>query len=346
MTKVGEHITLDIIGTKKEYDSSFYEKLVYKIAKKAKVTVLEISKYKFKPQGFTLVALLAESHMSFHTFPENNIISFDFFTCGKVSPSAAIDIIKKEIEHKRIVKKEFNRDTIGLYHDIYSSPGLKKSYVVKNILEDFTSKVGQHIEILDLEQFGKSLFIDNEIQVATSDEHLYSGTFVNAGLKLNKDKDTAAIIGGGDGGVARECISKGFGYIDWFELDPEVVEVCEKHLGSIGNKSTRKNSVKCIWGDAFESIKKVEDDRYDKIFVDLNDDQFCIDLAAKNMDSLVRILKPNGVITAQVGSQDKKPKQVDKWLKVFNKNFGNATLDRVYIPSFDCSWNFSSSINH
>ena len=346
MTKVGEHITLDIIGTKKEYESSFFEKLVYKIAKKAKVTILEISKYKFKPQGFTLVALLAESHMSFHTFPENNIISFDFFTCGKISPSVAIDIIKKEIEHKRIVTKEFNRDTIALYHDIYSSPGLQKSYVVKNILEDFTSKMGQHIEILDLEQFGKSLFIDNEIQVATSDEHLYSSTFVNAGLKLNKDKDTAAIIGGGDGGVARECISKGFGYIDWFELDPEVVEVCEKHLGSIGNKSTRKNSVKCVWGDAFESIKKVEDDRYDKIFVDLNDDQFCIDLAANNMDSLVRILKPNGVITAQVGSQDKKPKQVDKWLKVFNKNFGNATLDRVYIPSFDCSWNFSSSINH
>ena len=346
MTKVGEHITLDIIGTKKEYDPSFYEKLVYKIAKKAKVTVLEISKYKFKPQGFTLVALLAESHISFHTFPENGIISFDFFTCGKVSPSIAIDIIKKEIEHKRIVKKEFNRDTIALYHDIYSSPGLQKSYVVKNVLEDFTSKVGQHIEILDLEQFGKSLFIDNEIQVATKDEYLYSGTFVNAGLKLNKNKETAAIIGGGDGGVARECISKEFGYIDWFELDPEVVEVCEKHLGSIGNKATKKNSVKCIWGDAFESIKKIEDDRYDKIFVDLNDDQFCIDLAAKNMDSLVRILKPNGVITAQVGSQDKKPKQVDKWLKVFNKNFGNATLDRVYIPSFDCSWNFSSSINH
>ena len=346
MVKVGEHITLDIIGTKKDYSPSFFEKIVYKIAKKSKVTVLELSRHKFEPQGFTLVALLAESHMSFHTFPEKNIISFDFFTCGKVSPVVALDIIKKEIEHKRIVKKEFNRDTISLYHDIYSSAGLKKSYVVNNVLEDFTSKVGQHIEILDLEQFGKSLFIDNEIQVATSDEHLYSSTFVNSGLKLNKDKEKAAIIGGGDGGVARECISKGFNFIDWYELDPEVVEVCNKHLGKIGNKATEKNSVKCIWGDAFESIKKAEDDKYDKIFVDLNDDQFCIDLAAKNMDSLVRILKPNGVITAQVGSLDKKPKQVEKWLDVFNKNFGNTTLDRVYIPSFDCSWNFSSSINH
>jgi spermidine synthase len=345
MSKVGEHITLDIIGTTKEYEPKFFEKLVYRIAKKAKVTVLEISKYNFEPQGFTLVALLAESHISFHTFPEKNMISFDFFTCGKISPIVALDILKKEIKHKRIVKKEFNRDTISYYDDIYSSPGLKKFYLVKNILEDFTSKVGQHIEILDLEQFGKSLFIDNELQVAESDEYLYSSTFVNSGLKLNPAKDKSAIIGGGDGGVARECISKGFNLIDWYELDREVVYVCEKHILKIGEKATSKNSVQCVWGDAFESIKKVEDDKYDKIFVDLNDDQYCIDLAAKNINSLKRILKPNGTLTAQVGSQDKKPKQVENWLNLFEKSFGNTSLDRIYIPSFDCSWNFASSLN-
>ena len=345
MTKVGEHVTFDIIGTQKEYDPKFYEKLVYKIAKKAKVVVLEISKYKFEPQGFTLVALLAESHISFHTFPEKGIISFDFFTCGKVNPNVSLDILKKEIKHKRIIKKEFNRDTITYYDDIYSSPGLKKFYIVKNVLEDFTSKVGQHIEILDLEQFGKSLFIDNELQVAEKDEHLYSSTFVNSGLKLNPDKNKSAIIGGGDGGVARECITQGFKLIDWYELDPEVVKVCEKYLSKVGNKATTKNSVQCLWGDAFESIKNVEDNKYDKIFVDLNDDQYCIDLAAKNINSLKRILKPKGTITAQVGSQDKKPKQVDKWLNLFEKSFGNTSLDRIYIPSFDCSWNFASSIN-
>ena len=345
MTKVGEHVTLDIIGTVKEYEPKFFEKLVYKIAKKAKVTVLEISKYKFEPQGFTLVALLAESHISFHTFPENGIISFDFFTCGKVNPSVAIDIIKKEIKHNRIVKKEFNRDTVEYYDDIYSSPGLKKFYIVNNVLENFTSKMGQNIEILELEQFGKSLFIDNELQVAEKDEHLYSSTFVNSGLKLNPDKNNSAVIGGGDGGVVRECISKGFKLIDWYELDPQVVEVCEKHLSKIGKKATSRNSVQCIWGDAFESIKKVEDNKYDKIFVDLNDDQYCIDLAAKNINSLKRILKTNGTITAQVGSQDKKPKQVEKWLKLFEKSFGNTSLDRIYIPSFDCAWNFASSLN-
>ena len=346
MTKVGEHVTLDIIGTKREYEPSFFEKLVYKIAKKAKVTVLEISKYKFEPQGFTLVALLAESHMSFHTFPEKEIISFDFFTCANISPSIAMGIIKDEIEHTQIIKKEFNRDTVDLYNDNYSSPGLRKSYVVNKVLENFKSKAGQYVEILELEQFGKSLFIDNEIQVAETDEHLYSSTFVNSGLKLNSKKEKAAIIGGGDGGVARECISQNFGFIDWYELDPEVVEVCDKHLSKIGEKASEKNSVKCVWGDAFESIKSITDDTYDQIYVDLNDDQFCIDLASKNMDSLIRILKPKGVITAQVGSQDNKPKQVENWMNVFNHSFGNTKLSRVYVPSFDCSWNFSSSINH
>ena len=346
MVKVGEHIALDFLGIKQEYTPKFYVKVIYKIAKAAKVEILNVSQHKFKPQGFTCVALLAESHMSFHTFPEKGIVSFDFFTCAKISPTAALDILKKEIKHERAVVRNFDRSNKGLYEDIYSTPGHKKYYIVNDVLENFVSKVGQHIEILDLKQYGKSLFIDNDLQVAESDEHLYSSTFVNAGLKLNKDKDRAAIIGGGDGGVARECVSRGFGFIDWFELDPEVVEVCNKHLGSIGKKATKKNSVKCVWGDAFENIKNIKDDRYDKIFVDLNDDQFCIDLAAKNMDSLARILKPNGVITAQVGSQDKRPKQTENWLNVFNNNFGNATLDRVYIPSFDCSWNFYSSVNH
>ena len=96
MTKVGEHLTLDIIGTDKEYEPKFYEKLIYKIAKKAKVSVLKISSHKFEPQGFTLVALLAESHMSFHTFPERGVVSFDFFTCGKISPRVALNILKKK----------------------------------------------------------------------------------------------------------------------------------------------------------------------------------------------------------------------------------------------------------
>ena len=58
-------------------------------------------------------------------------------------------------------------------------------------------------------------------------------------------------------------------------------------------------------GDAFKSIKSIENSKYDHIFVDLNDDQYCIDLAKRNMKGLKRILKKGGALTAQVGCQDK-----------------------------------------
>ena len=92
-------------------------------------------------------------------------------------------------------------------------------------------------------------------------------------------------------------------------------------------------------------LANFKDSKYDKIFVDLNDDQFCIDLAAKNMKALKRILKSGGVITAQVGCMSQKPRQVKNWLELLKNNFGNVTLDEVFIRSFDCRWNFASSYN-
>ncbi len=344
MIKVGEHITIDFLGVKKDYSPSFYEKIIYKIAKSAKVQILNVNSHKFEPQGFTLVALLAESHMSFHTFPEKGVISFDFFTCGKVHPKIALKILRKEIEHERVVTNSFDRNSISLYDDIYSTPGQKKFYVVKDILERLTTKVGQYVEVLNLEEFGNALFIDHEIQVAEKDEKIYSSAFFKSSSDLSKKNSNVAIIGGGDGGVARACIENNSNYIDWYELDPEVVDVCYKHLPKVCSKVKKSNKIKTFWGDAFESIKSVGDSKYDKIFVDLNDDQYCIDLASKNMKGLKRILKKGGVITAQVGSKDKKPKQVNNWCKVLEKNFGNVTISGVHIPSFDCNWNFASSV--
>ena len=345
MVKVGDHITLDFLGVKKEYCPSFYENIIHKIAKAAQVGIVNIAKYEFSPQGLTMVALLKESHMSFHTFPEEGIISFDFFTCGKINPNVSLDILKEEIQYTSIVKKEFPRDTIHHYPDIYSSEGHQKSYVVEEIIKCFKSEQGQFIEIMKLKEFGNALFIDNELQVAESDEKLYSSTFVNSSLQLSGHNHSAAIIGGGDGGVARECIKNGFDYVDWFELDKEVVECCQKYLPEVFKNINKSNNVNCIWGDAFTNIKGSENEKYDHLFIDLNDDPYCISLAEKNIEEIRRIVKKNGVITVQVGSQHKKPKQVESWIATLSQHFGNTKLSEVFIPSFDCTWNFVSSVN-
>ena len=84
MTKVGEHITLDIIGTTQEYDPSVYESVIRQIAKAADVTILEISKYKFEPQGFTILALLAKVISVFIRFQKKELLVLIFLPVEKL----------------------------------------------------------------------------------------------------------------------------------------------------------------------------------------------------------------------------------------------------------------------
>ena len=70
------------------------------------------------------------------------------FTCGKVNPRDSK--VLRKIDHRKLTNA-FDRSSVGLYDDIYSTPGQKKFYVVKDVLEKFTSKVGQFVEIMDLE---------------------------------------------------------------------------------------------------------------------------------------------------------------------------------------------------
>ena len=64
-------------------DESFLRCILSRAAKLANATVLNLISNKFEPQGVTVIALLAESHISIHTWPESNYSAVDIFTCGK-----------------------------------------------------------------------------------------------------------------------------------------------------------------------------------------------------------------------------------------------------------------------
>ena len=64
-------------------DESFLRCILNRAAKLANATVLNLISNKFEPQGVTAIALLAESHISIHTWPESNYSAVDIFTCGK-----------------------------------------------------------------------------------------------------------------------------------------------------------------------------------------------------------------------------------------------------------------------
>ena len=64
-------------------DESFLRCTLNNAAKLANATVLNLISNKFEPQGVTAIALLAESHLSIHTWPESNYSAVDIFTCGQ-----------------------------------------------------------------------------------------------------------------------------------------------------------------------------------------------------------------------------------------------------------------------
>ena len=78
------HLLLELYkcDSEKINDESFLRCTINKAAKLANATVLNLISNKFEPQGVTAIALLSESHLSIHTWPESNYSAVDIFTCG------------------------------------------------------------------------------------------------------------------------------------------------------------------------------------------------------------------------------------------------------------------------
>ena len=91
-------------------DESFLRCAISKAAKSANATVLNLISNKFEPQGVTAIALLAESHLSIHTWPESHYSAVDIFTCGNnMNPERAskylIEVLMAEEHLLRIINR-------------------------------------------------------------------------------------------------------------------------------------------------------------------------------------------------------------------------------------------------
>ena len=110
---LGIHLIAEFWGGKIIEDSRELEKILKLAAKKAGNTPLEFIFHKFNPRGMTGVLLLAESHISFHSWPEHNYVALDIFTCGPKSfPEKALEFLKQKIKPQKVKTKTFKRGKI------------------------------------------------------------------------------------------------------------------------------------------------------------------------------------------------------------------------------------------
>lgn len=72
-------------------------------------TLLHIHTHKFSPQGVSGVAVLAESHISVHTWPEIGYGAFDVFMCGESQPWKAVEVLRRTFSAGEVRVKELLR---------------------------------------------------------------------------------------------------------------------------------------------------------------------------------------------------------------------------------------------
>ena len=109
----GKHLLLELYGcnSDKLNDELFLRCKVDNAAKLARATVLNLVSNKFEPFGVTAIALLAESHLSIHTWPESQYAAIDIFTCGKnMRPKLASQFLIDQLDATNHFLKIINRD--------------------------------------------------------------------------------------------------------------------------------------------------------------------------------------------------------------------------------------------
>ena len=118
----GEHILLELYGcnSAKLNDEIYLRCQINQAAKLAQATVLNLVSNKFEPYGVTAIALLAESHISIHTWPESHYSAIDIFTCGRnMRPYLASQFLIEQLESKNHLLKTINRDyPISIEHEL------------------------------------------------------------------------------------------------------------------------------------------------------------------------------------------------------------------------------------
>ena len=105
----GAHLIVDLHGAKRLDDIDHIEATLRRCVDAAKATLLHIHLHHFQPSGVSGVAVLAESHISIHTWPEVGYAALDVFMCGSANPDACIPVLREAFSAERVGVNELLR---------------------------------------------------------------------------------------------------------------------------------------------------------------------------------------------------------------------------------------------
>ncbi|NGP89894.1 adenosylmethionine decarboxylase [Fodinibius halophilus] len=115
MEALGRHILVELYNCDNEKinDVAYIESSMLAATRASGATIISHNFHKFSPHGVSGVVVIAESHVSIHSWPEYNYAAIDIFTCGDtIDPMIIRDTLKKDFQAETISSREIKRGMI------------------------------------------------------------------------------------------------------------------------------------------------------------------------------------------------------------------------------------------
>ena len=110
MRCAGVHLIIDLYDAQRLDDLDHIEATLRRCVDAAGATLLHLHLHHFEPNGgVSGVAVLAESHISIHSWPETNYAALDVFMCGKADPDKCVPVLREAFGAKRVAVSELLR---------------------------------------------------------------------------------------------------------------------------------------------------------------------------------------------------------------------------------------------
>tara|TARA_B100000900_G_scaffold307761_1_gene266429 strand:- start:4061 stop:4936 length:876 start_codon:yes stop_codon:yes gene_type:complete len=206
----------------------------------------------------------------------------------------------------------------------------------------------QEIIVIENEEYGKALMLNGCWMTSSKDEKYYHECLVHPALSSLKNISNILIIGGGDGGTARECLKyPEVSNIDLVEIDEEVITISKKFLNEIGGNAWTDDRLSIHIEDGVKWIKTIKDNYYDVVLIDCSDpSEFSNLLFSDNFyKECKRILTKGGILATQSESPESFKKIHINILKSLGNIFKVSKTMYSFVPIYPSgiwSWTFAS----
>lgn len=228
------------------------------------------------------------------------------------------------------------------------TPGETIEYEVRRVLHAGRSD-WQEIRILELAGHGRTLILDDNIQSAEADEHLYHEALVQPAMLLapTPPKDVL-VLGGGEGATLREVLRhRSVRRATMVDLDRQVIEACQEHLPSFHRGSFDDPRTRLIFSDAAEYVRAAAraGERFDVVVSDVVDpnEAPAKHLFSRDFFAAVRaILNGDGVFVAQIGPAFEGHFDAGaRAVADLEREFPCVRAGRVFVPVYLSPWGFA-----